>query len=314
MSPTFLPRLDIDPNQYLGGVGVWGALPAIFDTTRFPVEHGVHVHARRAPGRKKDFDGSYGEVHIALPGGSAVITEASATPYVAAAVLGVPVREISCPYCSEQHLDTDRFAVHAHQRHLCVFCGCEFLEAERSVGNPIVITKRALNDASQIRPTTPGLPGPLRIDQTNPALSGGVLIWGSNPAILWTASRDESEGIHVHAFQAGVAEPVVDETYQLVEIDGICLDAKMVRIFMVQQSLPYLSGAVLAVPCPRCNAPHFDDAIPFAVTPHRNHRCTDCLHDFATSAPVVANPLADVLERLYENAGVAGTGKNPLAR
>src|ERR1700750_511583 len=36
----------LDMDRYLGGVALWGAAPAVYDTTRLPVERGIHVHAR----------------------------------------------------------------------------------------------------------------------------------------------------------------------------------------------------------------------------------------------------------------------------
>jgi hypothetical protein len=54
---------------------------------------------------------------------------------------------------------------------------------------------------------------------------GGIQIWGSNPAIVWTASRHEKAGIHVHAFRRdGDGTPERDETFSEVVIDGVRLD------------------------------------------------------------------------------------------
>lgn len=313
MTPTFFPRLDLDPTQYPGGVGIWGALPAIYDTTSLPVEHGVHVHSRRAPRRKKEIDASYGEVRVSMGTTSVTITEESATPYVAGAVLGLPLRASSCPSCGASHLDTERFSVHPHQRHVCQLCGLEFLEHDRTIGNPIITAKELLGDAALTRSMTPGLSGPLRIKQSDPHFSGGILIWASNPAILWTAPRPEAEGIHVHAFKAGNSIPTVDETYERVEIDGVNVDPVMARIFMIQQSLKYLVGAVQAVPCTACGEEHFDDRVPFAVEPHLNHPCARCGSTFITQTPVISNPIVRVLQGLYVGALAAGLMKNPLA-
>jgi hypothetical protein len=157
------------------------------------------------------------------------------------------------------------------------------------------------------------LPGPLRIKQSDPHFSGGILIWASNPAILWTAQRNEAEGIHVHAFKAGTPIPTVDDTYQRVEIDGISINPTMARVFMVQQSLPHLSGVIHSLKCTTCGAEHFDEAVPFAVEPHRNHHCATCDTVFVTTAPVVSNPILKVLTGLYAGASGAGLKKNPVA-
>jgi hypothetical protein len=117
----------------------------------------------------------------------------------------------------------------------------------------------------------------------------------------------------VHAFKAGTPVPTVDDTYQRVEIDGISISPTMARVFMVQQSLPHLSGAIQSLKCTKCGAEHFDDAVPFVVEPHRNHPCATCGVVFVTSAPVVSNPIVDVLAALYASASAAGLRKNQLA-
>jgi hypothetical protein len=117
----------------------------------------------------------------------------------------------------------------------------------------------------------------------------------------------------VHAFTAGVESPLIDNTYERVEIDGVSLDAAMVRVLMIQQSLPYLRNALAHVKCDGCGASHFDDAAPFAVEPHRNHPCLTCGRTTATTPAVVSNPIIDILPTLYANALRAGRPKNPRA-
>jgi hypothetical protein len=36
----------LDMSSYHGGVGLWGAVAPVYDTTRIPNQTGVHVHAR----------------------------------------------------------------------------------------------------------------------------------------------------------------------------------------------------------------------------------------------------------------------------
>src|SRR3989442_3938475 len=43
-----IQTLDID--RYRGGVALWGAVPAVYDTTRRPMDSGIHIHARPKPG------------------------------------------------------------------------------------------------------------------------------------------------------------------------------------------------------------------------------------------------------------------------
>ena len=304
--------LLLTPGNYAAGVGVWGALPAVYDTTVSAPEHGVHVHARSVPGRKKDIDASFDSVEVALASGTVTIREAEATAYLAAAVLGLPVHDISCPYCLEAHLDEGYFAVHPHQRHRCAKCNMEFLLGQRAIGNPIIAMKRELGDAFLIRPTVSGRPQ-VRIRQGEDYCAAGILIWGSNPAILWTAARSEQAGIHVHAFRDVNEPPTIDDTYERVEVDGISLDAAMVRTYMIQRSMEHVRSTITHLRCQRCEASHFDDGAPYAVEPHRNHPCAACGYLNTTDLPVISNPLSDVLPTLYTNALHKGLVKNPLA-
>lgn len=43
---------SIDPRDYPGGIALWGAVPAVYDTTEFPMDFGIHVHARKEVGGK----------------------------------------------------------------------------------------------------------------------------------------------------------------------------------------------------------------------------------------------------------------------
>lgn len=306
-----LRSLKLDPSQFPGGVGIWGALDPIYDTTSLPREHGVHVHARKVKNRKKAIDESFDVVDVALPSGAMVtIREVEATPYVGAAVLELPIDDIRCAYCSTPHLDEARFSVHPHQRHQCLACGGEFLLGRRGIGNPIAQAKLELGDAQLVRPTVPGKKL-VRIDQAADHCSGGVRIWGSNPAILWTADRAEEAGIHVHAYRAGIELPTVDNTYESVQIDGVSLDATTVRLFMIQRTLRELSPLVRHVKCHHCGASHLDDRAPFAVEPHRNHACVACGRVTTTEQAVVSNPIVDILPALYANASLAGLQRNP---
>lgn len=309
-----LRKLSLDPALYPGGVGIWGSLDPIYDTTSLPREHGVHVHARKVERRKKSIDESFDEVEVLLPSGASVtIREAEATPYVGAAVLELPLDDLQCPYCSQPHLDESHFSVHPHQRHQCQACGGEFLLGNRAIGNPIIRAKRELGDAQLTRQTIPGKKL-VRLDQAADHCSGGVRIWGSNPAILWTAQRHEEAGIHVHAYRKGVVLPTVDNTFQSVEIDGVVLSATMVRLFMIQRTLSHLQASVAHVKCATCGVSHLDQMAPFAVEPHRNHDCHTCGRVTTTPNAVVSNPIVEILPMLYAQASLAGLERNPSSR
>src|SRR5438105_14334370 len=38
--------LTLDFAKYPGGVALWGAVPAVYDTTTQPLDRGIHVHSR----------------------------------------------------------------------------------------------------------------------------------------------------------------------------------------------------------------------------------------------------------------------------
>ena len=83
--------------------------------------------------------------------------------------------------------------------------------------DPVAFIREALGDLDAGRQ-------PIRasedLDIRQSDYPGGIQIWASNPAILWTAPRPEQEGIHVHLFSDRHGPPVVDETFDLVRVDG----------------------------------------------------------------------------------------------
>lgn len=40
--------LALNLDRFAGGVALWGAVPPVYDTTRLPLDRGIHVHARRS--------------------------------------------------------------------------------------------------------------------------------------------------------------------------------------------------------------------------------------------------------------------------
>src|SRR4029077_13173243 len=38
--------MTLDCSKYPGGVALWGAVPAVYDTTTQPLDRGIHVHSR----------------------------------------------------------------------------------------------------------------------------------------------------------------------------------------------------------------------------------------------------------------------------
>jgi hypothetical protein len=219
----------------------------------------------------------------------------TAVSYYLSRFVGHRVKHLFCTFCGELHLDSGYFAVHPHRRHLCHACARYFHDDGRGVSNPIAYVRELRGDAEAnrelIRPDRP-----LDIRQVD--YPGGVQVWASNPALLWTSPKPEEEGVHVHLFSESNSEPVQDETFSIVTIDGIELDQLMVQYLMAQRVLPHLKNKLVAVACPSCGRAHFDQGAP-AFNPHKEHDCEHCGTRFSTVGNrrlIVSNPLVSRLK------------------
>lgn len=296
--------MALDLRDYPGGVALWGAVPAVYDTTRRPMDRGIHVHARKALGAKKVIDHTYRRVRIAgVPGAMEplAISELDAIYGMVSQVFGHPLKYITCPRCGEPHLDKDWFSVHPHRRHLCAGCGVPFPDVERAVGNP-ACRLTALAEAHPRRT----LPATSECHLRQRDYPGGIQIWGSNPALLWTARQPERSGIHVHAYDTDdpAAHPVVDDTFRRVSIDGIRLEPRMTRFLMAQQTLPHLKGRIAAIQCPSCGRKARDTGT-LAVEPRSNRGCARCGESLRAPGRfrnVIANPMQLVFTTLAESS------------
>ena len=295
--------VELRIDDYPGGVALWGAVAPVYDTTLRSLERGIHVHTRNAVGGSKTVDRTVRAVRVVggdLPGGGLVVTELDAIYYMVSTVFGFTTKPIACSHCRFPHLDQDWFSVHPHRRHLCAGCGRFFRDGELGIGNPTQTLRATLGQAEHT--TTPAR---LTVDIRQADYPGGVQIWGSNPALLWTSPSSEEAGIHVHAFRTDDSEfAEIDDTFSRVMIDGVSLDAEMVRVAMAQSALPHLDGRIRAANCPDCDAPQFCVG-ESGFTPRLRHRCGACGREFAPRARLrrtVLNPLPAVLVRLTEGA------------
>lgn len=298
--------LHLDETRYPGGIALWGAVPAVYDTTNLPPELGIHVHAREQTGGEKEIDATFPAVIVhdkrdLFADRQIVITAETAVNYYLSRFIGQNIKHLFCTYCGELHLDAGYFAVHPHRRHLCHACGRYFHDEDRGISNPIDYVRKLRGDTDSNRKLV-GAKHPLEIKQAD--YPGGIQIWASNPAIVWTSEKAEEEGIHVHLYDAGRSEPVTDETFSAVRIDGIELNPRMVQCLMAQNAVGYLKGKLVSLDCPKCGRPHFDD-VPLAFNPHKEHDCEHCGEKFATPGSrrlVVSNPLVATLEKLRASA------------
>jgi hypothetical protein len=290
--------LALNLDQFAGGVALWGAVPPVYDTTRLPLDRGVHVHAREIPGGDKVDDTTFRAVRVTggkLSAGGLTISEFDAVYYMVSSVFGFGVRFIECSLCGYPHLDKDWFSIHPHRRHLCAGCGRHFRDTATGIGNPIAELQRATGLATQ-----EPVPAARSLNIIQSDYPGGIQIWGSNPAIIWTAAKAEEAGIHIHAFKGDSDRPEIDDTFSMVTIDGVTLDPAMVRTLMAQNALPHIAGRVFSMQCVDCNRPAFDEDEE-AFTPEVGRRCSQCGGNLTGSGRVrkaISNPLIEVLERL----------------
>ena len=291
-----LKKKTLDLAAYPGGVALWGALPPVVNTAGAECETGVHLHARSVAGDVKDIDETFDEVTVIDGSDRVTITADAATAYNVSRLFGQQLEYLACPHCGEPHVDANEFAVKPHRKHLCLACGRDFYDSSPSIGNPIaLLAERYGRNRSVVTPNRP-----LRITHTE--CPGGFQVWGTHPAILWTGPKPEESGIHVHAFRHGEAIPIVDETYDRVEIDGHVLDPAQVRLLMAQLAVPSLAKRLVTAECPRCGEAQFDAGIDGAV-PRRERRCTQCGSNFVTTGRrkiVISNPMLAVAMKINE--------------
>jgi len=294
--------LELNINKYQGGIALWGAVPAVYDTTRLPMDRGIHVHARVTANDEKETDCTFRAVRIIsdrLPKEGILVSELDAIYYMVASIFGFKMKQVLCSHCGYSHLDRDWFSVHPHRRHLCAGCGRHFHDADTAIGNPICGVRAACG----VKTRQPRASNK-KLDVKQADFPGGIQVWGSNPAFIWTSDRTEEAGIHVHAFRETWRRPDPDETYGEVNIDGMTLDPSMVRVLMAQSALSFLKGRVLPIDCPSCGEPQFD-AGELAFTPTATHTCKRCGDQFSAPGRLrkrIANPLPAILARLAERA------------
>ncbi|MEY3784241.1 MAG: hypothetical protein RLZZ230_563 [Candidatus Parcubacteria bacterium] len=294
--------LRITPAEFAGGVAFWGAVPPIYDTTRYPIDLGIHVHARLVKDGKKVIDKTYKRVIFENNDSKqSSIDTLSAVYYMVSLIFHKVMKVAPCNHCGSLHLDKDWFSVHEHKKHLCSSCGREFYDTGPGIGNPLMAIKQLCGDKEIFRSTVPAKKKRININQTD--YPGGIRIWGSNQAIVWTAPKAEESGIHVHGY-ANNGAIIVDDTFQEVIVDNISLDANEVRIWMAQSAMPHLSDRFTTLSCPHCDKFHCD-VDELAYTPHRLHHCEHCKHEFITPGRrklVISNPMYEIVKILSKNA------------
>ena len=255
-------------------------------------------------GGPKSIDETFDIVEVKITGkdGSTetfIVNGDDASNYNISTILKKKVKYLKCPECGNVHSDRDWFAVNYHQEHLCEKCGAKFSDTEPGISTPVMFLKEICGDVLQDRPIIDPVERKISVKQEK--YIGGIQLWGSNPALIWTSPKLEEGGVHFHGFYKRVTTPTVDETFGVIDIDGIKLDPEMVRHLMAQQGLPYLLPNLCSLTCPNCRQPHFDK-FDMATVPHSRHTCEHCQHEFDSpedKQQAVSNPLIATLTEFY---------------
>lgn len=304
-------RFKLNPDEFPGGVALWGAVGPVYNTASAPVEKGIHVHARERPGGKKLIDQTFDAVELKVAKdlfeeGTVLITGETAVAYYLSRFWSRRIVTLFCPHCDTPHLDSDWFAVKPHRVHLCHGCNRLFRKDIKRISNPLEAVRHKLGDTDGARKLQRAR-RPIEIRQRD--YPGGLQIWASNPALLWTSPRSEQAGIHVHGWVRDTGNPRLDGTFDRVRIDGIDLEEEQLRHFMAQNALAYLRGKVVCLRCPECGTAKFDKG-EAAFRPRSHHDCDGCGHKFETPGRrrlVVSNPFVETVASL---AAVRSVGVN----
>lgn len=296
---------DLDLDAWPGGIAMWGAVDAVFDTTPLSPDVGVHVHARRVPGGDKEVDETFDAVRIKnrrtlFDDTDILITSETAVNYYLSRFMNRDIRHLFCIRCGEPHLDAGYYAIKPHKNHLCHGCGHLFQDSAKSVSNPIMLLRERIH-----LPKQEIVRAEKSLDIRQEDCPGGIQVWASNPAFLWTSEKREEAGLHVHAYRADGCE-LYNDTYSEVTIDGIMLNEEHIRYYMAQSVLPYLKGRVQSLSCPKCGVSHFVAGYE-AMKPRSSHTCQNCGNVFATPGKkrlVVTNPFVAVKDQLLSGKSV----------
>lgn len=221
-------------------VGIWCSMPAGLST--FTVKDRaprIHVHVRPKANGKKTIDHDYDAISVLYADDlklfkSEDITRVNITPpaafeFVRSLELKREMDCINCSSCGYPHLDLGDFAREPHRKHFCGNCGRDSTWSR----NPIISTPlKPLHDAlsQSVKYETPDR----RLNLDDHA-GCNYAIWASTPAIVWTATRPQEFGIHVHVFRGN--ERIVDDTFGEVILGGKRLDRQKIIDAMLARSI-----------------------------------------------------------------------------
>lgn len=294
--------LTVNLEDESNGIALWAYVPAVYDTAKTDSALGIRVQTGNGTDKFCHL------LQITNEDQQVSFNYTAAVSYLASNILNQKTAYLECTHCGFPHLDKDWFAANPHKKHLCSGCGRNFYEKRAEIGNPIIKANALLSEfhfpANSVMATRK-----LSIKQKDFPL--GISIWGFNPAIFCTGPETETEGIHVHAYTQDNSRPVIDATYSEVEIDGICLNANMVQLYMAQKTLPYLKDRIASVKCPDCGTDLFETGRQ-SYLPATQHVCPKCGKEIKNRRKIVASPMPAIIERLKGKTSLPLSGQDIL--
>ncbi|MCW2370747.1 hypothetical protein [Sphingobium sp. B11D3D] len=222
-----LMNYEVDPfSVYLDNyaeAGIWCSLPAALSTFEIkPRPPKIHVHLRDTPESCKCVDADFAAIsavystrHGLFSNDEIVrvdITPPAAFDFVCGLEAHQKMGCIECSYCKHPHLDLGEFGKTPHRKHFCANCGRDSTWSK----GPIISTPLLPLHDRTVTHLTCLLPDrSLNLDDYK---GHSYTVWASTPAIVWTASRPQEYGIHVHVHDGN--ERVIDDTFGEVILNG----------------------------------------------------------------------------------------------
>jgi hypothetical protein len=213
---------ELDPTKH-ADVGVWCSLPAAMATVDIPARAPkIHVHVRNELDGPKVVDRDFTAISLVYHEnlglfGNSEITRVNVTPpaafeFLTSLEFGRSLDCINCSSCGYPHLDLGDFAHTPHRKHFCGNCGRDSTWSKKAiVSTPLKPLHDQLGNGAK--------PIPLSTTLDLDTFKGcNYSLWASTPAILWTATRSQQEGIHVHVHDG--KKRIVDETFGKVLLAG----------------------------------------------------------------------------------------------
>jgi len=221
-------------------VGVWCSMPAALSTVEIkPRPPKIHVHVRDTPNSHKRVDRDFAVISAVystrqgLFGDDSTfrvdITPPAAFDFVCALEAHQEMGCIDCSNCGHPHLDLGDFGKTPHRKHFCANCG---KDSNWSKGAIISTPLQPLHDRTATHLTCLLPDRSLNLDDYE---GHSYTVWASTPAIVWTASRPQEYGIHVHVHDGH--DRVIDDTFGEVILNGKALVREELLQAMVARTI-----------------------------------------------------------------------------